>query len=497
VLRVLLRSLAAAAALLVVAGLVWLASAWYSSRLPGTYSVMDYAVEDFGGGSRPAASHEHDRHGEPGGTSVAKLLGPRKAGRIVRFRLTAEHATIKLASGRMIDALTFNGTSPGPELRVHESDLVEVTLVNKDLENGVTIHWHGVDVPSGEDGVAGVTQDAIEPGQTYTYRFRAEQVGTFWYHTHQDSAADVRRGLYGAFVIEPDQPAPAHALDLVLVAHDFDGVQTLNASDGVERRAVAPGTPVRLRLINSDNNPQRFTVGGTRFRVGAIDGTDLNQPGPLDGTTLALAGGGRYDIVFTMPTAPVTVAVAGTAVRLALSNDGQASPAAAKPGPTFDPASYGRPAPTPFDGSSRFDRMFKLVIGKKPGFLNGKPGRQWTINGHIFPRIPMFMVSSGDLVHVTIRNKTGNVHPMHLHGHHVLVLSRNGVPVTGSPWWSDTLDVQAHERYEVAFRADNPGIWMDHCHNLRHAAGGLTMHVGYIGVFTPFRTGTPAHNHPE
>ncbi len=495
--RPLRLSLAAAVSLLTLAALVWLASAWYSSRLPATYSVMDYAVADYGGGSRPVSSHEHDHHGGQSGVSVATLRGPRTGGPIVRFRLTAKHATIRLASGRTIEALTFNGRSPGPELRVHEGDLVEVTLFNKDVEDGVTIHWHGVDVPDAEDGVAGVTQDAVEPGQSYTYRFLASQVGTFWYHTHQDSAEDVKRGLYGAFVIEPTEPVPAHTLDLALVAHVFDGVQTLNASDGVERRVVAPGTPVRLRLINSDNNPQRFTVGGTRFKVVAIDGTDLNEPSPLEGRTLELAGGGRYDIAFTMPVTPVVLAIVDTGVRLALSSDGEASPPAAPAGAIFDPSSYGEPESTPFGASSQFDRTFELVIGTKPGFLNGKPGKQWTINGRIFPRIPVFVVRTGDLVRVTIKNNTSKVHPMHLHGHHILVLSRDGVAVSGSPWWSDTLEVQSHERYEVAFRADNPGIWMDHCHNLRHAAGGLTMHVAYIGYSTPFQTGTPAHNHPE
>ena len=86
---------------------------------------------------------------------------------------------------------------------------------------------------------------------------------------------------------------------------------------------------------------------------------------------------------------------------------------------------------------------------------------------------------------------------MHLHGHHMLVLSRTGSRVSGSPWWTDTLNVESDERYEVAFRADNPGIWMDHCHNLGHAAAGLTMHVAYEGVTTPFQIGGAAHNHPE
>ena len=109
----------------------------------------------------------------------------------------------------------------------------------------------------------------------------------------------------------------------------------------------------------------------------------------------------------------------------------------------------------------------------------------------------MFMVARGDLVRISITTEPARVHPMHLHGHHMLVLSRDGVPVSGSPWWSDTLNVDSGERYDVAFRADNPGIWMDHCHNLFHAAAGLTMHVAYAGVTTPFETGGAAHNHPE
>ena len=103
------------------------------------------------------------------------------------------------------------------------------------------------------------------------------------------------------------------------------------------------------------------------------------------------------------------------------------------------------------------DRRFELTIGRRPGFLDGRPGLQWTINGRIFPHVPVFVVEEGDLVRVTIANDTDAVHPMHLHGHHLLVLSRDGVPVSGSPWWADTLNVEAGERYDVAFRADNPG----------------------------------------
>ena len=498
--RVAQRTLSVIGVVAVGVAVGWIGWLWYSSRLPDTYSVMDYGVLDYGGGTVPGVS-ANTHHHHPGaaglGTSVADLHGP--AGTPDdRFTLTARSARVKLASGKTIDALTFDGTVPGPELRVRQGDLVEVTLGNKDVAAGVTIHWHGVDVPNAEDGVAGVTQDAVLPGQRYTYRFRVSQVGTFWYHTHQTSSKEVARGLFGAFVIEPRHPVTPDGLDLALVGHTFDVFPTLNGNAELARRAVAPGTPVRLRLVNSDSTPERFALEGTPFRVLALDGTDLVGPTPLANETIVVAAGGRADLGFTMPRAPVRLSIDQTNVGLALSASGSASPPAGPTDrPVFDPTTYGHPAPTPFDSHSRFDRRFRLSIGRRPGFLDGKPGLQWTIDGHVYPDIPIFVVRKDDLVEVTIENHTHSVHPMHLHGHHVLVLSRDGRPVSGSPWWPDTLNVEPAESYVVAFRADNPGIWMDHCHNLAHAAAGLTMHVAYANVATPFDIGDVAHNHPE
>jgi FtsP/CotA-like multicopper oxidase with cupredoxin domain len=486
--------LTAAGIAIALGGLGWLAYAWNASRLPGTYDVMDYGRLDYGGGPVPAGHHGH-----AGGHSIslAALRGPQGGKPDASFTLTAKTAEVRLASGAKVDALTFNGQAPGPELRVRQGDLVEVTLRNDDVDAGVSIHWHGVDVPNAEDGVSGVTQDAVLPGGRHVYRFRVEQAGTFWYHTHQDAAEEVERGLFGPLVIVPRRPLARGTLDLALIAHDFEGIATLNSSDRLEHRAVPPGTPVRLRLINSDNAEQLLTVTGTPFKVVAIDGTDLNGPTPVQGKLLRLGGGGRYDIAFTMPETPVEISIPDTAAGLVLSRDGMGTLAAAKPGPDFDPAAYGVPAATTFDASSHYVRHFRFDIGRKPGFLDGKPGNQWTVNGGIYPDVPVFVVQRGDLVRVSIANHTSSIHPMHLHGHHVLVLSRNGNAVSGSPWWVDTLDVAPGDRYEVAFRADNPGLWMDHCHNLRHAAAGLTMHVAYAGVTTPFRVGSSAHNRPE
>jgi FtsP/CotA-like multicopper oxidase with cupredoxin domain len=234
----------------------------------------------------------------------------------VRIRLVAQTAEIRLPSGRTVNALTFDARVPGPELRVHEGDLVEATLVNRNLREGVSIHWHGVDLPNAEDGVSGVTQDKVLPGGSYVYRFRAPYAGTYWYHSHQHSADEVERGLYGALVVLPRRPA--ETTDIVALAHTLNGVPLLNSSDREERRRLPAGTPVRLRLINSADVLHRFGLAGTTFRVVGIDGRDKLGGRVLDGESVAVPAGGRYDLAFRMPQNPVRLGVRGQDVGLVL-----------------------------------------------------------------------------------------------------------------------------------------------------------------------------------
>jgi FtsP/CotA-like multicopper oxidase with cupredoxin domain len=251
--------------------------------------------------------------------------------------------------------------------------------------------------------------------------------------------------------------------------------------------------------VNTNNASERFYIGGTPFRVVAIDGTDVIGPTLVENKSLLIGGGARYDVAFTMPRYSVRLTVDGTQAALGLEADPEDHQVLPGEGATddFDPLGYGRPMRTLLGSTTHFDRTFELKIGRRIGFVKGRPGYHWALNGKLFPDTPMFIVRRGDLVKMRIVNDSGSLHPMHLHGHHLLVLTRDGKRATGSPWWVDTLNVRADEEYEVAFRADNPGIWMDHCHNLPHARDGLTMHVGYEGVTTPFRLGDGPGNHPE
>lgn len=115
--------------------------------------------------------------------------------------LIAKEEKQKLSNGVIVPVWTFNGSSPGPEIRVKKGEKVKVTLKNE-LSAPVSIHWHGYPVPNNMDGIPGVTQDAVEPGKSFTYEFEANVQGTYWYHSHQDSVNQLDRGLYGALIVE-------------------------------------------------------------------------------------------------------------------------------------------------------------------------------------------------------------------------------------------------------------------------------------------------------
>jgi FtsP/CotA-like multicopper oxidase with cupredoxin domain len=436
---------------------------WYDSLVPDTYDMAAMGYADQGGG--PVAEHRHT-----GGLSVADLRGP-TGEPDVRVTLTARKEG---------DRYTLNGATPGPEIRARQRQLIEVTLVNESVPDGVTLHWHGVDVPNGEDGVAGVTQDAVGRGGRHVYRFVAVDAGTYWYHSHQASHEQVRGGLFGALVIGPPGNDP------VVAVHTYWGYRTINGRPGVTPLPSTGGGPVRARVINTDAGPIRVWVSGSSFRVLAIDGRDVHSPDVVTGKAVLVTAGGRVDLEIP------------AGARIDVGGGTAAGSAAATPEPreNIDFLAYGKPAPLNFE-PGRAVRDFDYRIGRRIGFLDGRPGMWWTINGRLFPDVPMFMVNTGDVVRMTVRNVSGEVHPMHLHGHHAVVLSRNGTAATGSPWWIDSLDVADGDTYEIAFVADNPGIWADHCHNLEHVPEGLTAHLAYAGVSTPYRVGGEAGNVPE
>ncbi|MDE8565568.1 multicopper oxidase domain-containing protein, partial [Anoxybacillus rupiensis] len=126
------------------------------------------------------------------------------------------------------------------------------------------------------------------------------------------------------------------------------------------------------------------------------------------------------------------------------------------------------------------DQKYDVEYTMDLGTAMGKDGMVYTINGKTYPETAPVNVKKGDLVKVKlVNNSPKDLHPMHLHGHFFQVLSKNGKPITGSPLIKDTLNLKPGEEYVVAFKADNPGNWMFHCHDLHHASAGMVTEVKY------------------
>lgn len=458
---------------------IWGNQAMVASRLPehspmGGQNQDDHALPDFVFPVKASA------HSMPSTGKLRNVDGPTEPKQETPdrvFSLNAQKTTIPQASGKTVEAWTLNGQYPGPELRMKQGELVEIILLNKDISEGIDIHWHGMQTPA--------SYDRIAIGETSVYRFRAEQTGTYWYHSHQQIPEQIVNGLFGAFVIEPaeDTATGAPIRDLAMIHHkDEKAGATLNGSHTRKIETVPPGTTVRLRFINAENAPVTYLLQGTPFQVVEIDGTEVNEPNLIANQALQPGAGGRYDIQFTMPNRPVLFAPAANQhdKGLLLSPDGSedAVPFLDAELSVFDPARYGSPIALPFDLSSQFDREYQLLIDGQYGFFDGQFERLSTVNGDLLPETRM-MMEEGDLIKLTFVNRSFQDQSMYLHGHHMLILSRDGKKVTGSPWWTDTLQVAPGETYEVAFRANNPGASMEESLTKSETAFGIVIPLVY------------------
>ena len=357
------------ATVVVAAPLAWF---WRASLTPPAYSVTDMGSADYGGGARSDAD-EHAGHGGhhrgPPTRSITELVADPRRPANVRVRLVARQEQLKVG-GRTVAGYTVNGTSPGPRIRVRQGQLVEVRLRNESVAAGVALHWHGVDVPNAMDGVAGVTQDAVPVGGEFVYRFVAEQVGSYWYHSHQVSNPQVAGGLFGSLVVLP-RTGIAQPVEVTALAHTYEGVRTLNGRAGDLRVPAPPGQRVRVRIANTDNAALEVWASAP-FRLLAIDGTDLHKPTPVAGRALTLTAGARGDVEVEVPRSGSPVRLQVSKATAVVVGDGDA-PSPPQPVEELDLLRYGSSAPLGFDPAAA-TRRFDYRIERLPGFVRRAAG---------------------------------------------------------------------------------------------------------------------------
>jgi FtsP/CotA-like multicopper oxidase with cupredoxin domain len=398
--------------------------------------------------------------------------------------------------------------------------------VTNKLPVSTSVHWHGISVPNAEDGVPGLTQDAIKPGESYTYRFVANDVGTYWYHSHQETSTQLPLGLYGTLIVEPKNPQVHYDRDYTVVLHEwyYGGTcqqtcpETLmvNNRDDKISFAANPGESVRLRIVNGGDDFHSPVLVGAPFKVIALDGHDLNEPTLLKDKMLTIGDAQRYDISFVMPPSGAVLLIDANQravpadqhpmVVIGNGSGGSGEPAITYPTnlPEFDFTAYGTPA-APADSSaandtitlnSHFTAQYDMVLDNQLGFYDGGFTMKFMIDGTTYPNIPSIKVNLGDVVRIHMHNEGTIPHTMHLHGHVFTVLAHNGIPLSGSPVRQDTVVVRHGESYDVGFVANNPGLWMLHCHFTAHDTHGMDMMVQYPNIFTPYTIGPASGNNP-
>jgi FtsP/CotA-like multicopper oxidase with cupredoxin domain len=277
------------------------------------------------------------------------------------FTLVAQEVDWELFPGTTVRAWTYNGSMPGPEIRVTEGDLVRVTLKNE-LPVPTVIHWHGIDVPFAMDGVPGLTQDAVPPGGTFVYEFPATNPGTRWYHSHQDAEVQGHLGLYGPMIVEPKTP-PA---------------------------------------------------------------------------------GPKYDREYTYTLSEWSLAL---------------TPAVAKGEASLPRTGPGAPH------SKQMDFDFFLM------------------NGKAHQSIPPVLVKQGERVRIRLINAGSIMHTIHTHGHSFKIVATDGNPVPEvAQLTKDSVTLGPSERVDIELLANNPGIWMFHCHMEHHMSNGMMTTIRYEGV---------------
>jgi manganese oxidase len=232
------------------------------------------------------------------------------------FELTARPVLWKINADTQVTAWTYNGTVPGPLFRVTEGDQVRVVFTNK-LPKPTTIHWHGLPVPNRMDGVPPLTQEAIQPGQTFTYEFEAKPAGTFMYHSHVDTDTQINIGLFGGFVIDPkswEQTKPD--VDVTMVLNEWrviDGVTypampgmgepnffTINGKTfpDIPTVNVKKGQRVRVRFIGAGQFEHPMHLHGMPFTIVATDSYPVPEAAQLTKDVVPVHPGERFDVEF-------------------------------------------------------------------------------------------------------------------------------------------------------------------------------------------------------
>ncbi|MDP9040214.1 MAG: multicopper oxidase domain-containing protein [Acidobacteriota bacterium] len=429
--------------------------------------------------------------------------------------------TVEIAPDRILSTIGYNGSAPGPVLRMKEGKPVTVTVIN-DTDTPELVHWHGLTIPGEVDGVEEEDTPAIGPHASRTYQFTPAPSGSRWYHSHAMAMSDLHKGAYtgqfGFVYIEPAAspaaPSPHYDQELFLALRDWEpffttqmvdtdenddpnapqperpatlntapnGLEVNSTTFSINDRALGAGEPIRVHagqrvlfhfLNASAIENRRLSLGGHTFQVLALDGNPVPAPAAVE--TLFLGAGERICALVEMnnpgnwilgePTDLIRNAGLGVIVEYA--NQHRQAQWIKPKSLLWDYTAFGNKAPSaPYTPpATNIDMIFEKVPGGAGRF------NTFLVNGKPYPHEREFLLHQGRRYRLTLRNRTDDGHPVHLHRHQLELVDVNGKPTSGVI--KDTVVVPFYGRAAVEFTASQPGLSLFHCHIQAHMDFGF------------------------
>ena len=427
--------------------------------------------------------------------------------------------TVELAPDRILSTIGYNGSSPGPVLRMKEGKPISVDVINQ-TDTPELVHWHGFLIPSEVDGVEEEGTPLVPPNGRRRYSFTPSPSGSRWYHSHAMSMADLHKGTYtgqfGFVYIEPASDPGAYDQEHFLALRDWEpfftnqmvdldeaedinapqpekpavlntapnGLEVNSTTYSINDRALGAGEPIRVKpgervlfhfLNASAIENRRIALGGHKFQVIALDGNPVPTPALVE--TLSLGAGERICAVVEMnnpgnwilgaPEDPIRQSGLGVLVEYANQHR---QPQWIKPKSlAWDYTLFAKPAgpsPAPSQPAAQnIDMIFEKVPGGAGKF------NTFLVNGQPYPHADEFVLHQGQRYRLTWRNRTDDAHPLHLHRHQLELVEFNGKAASGLI--KDTIVVPFYGRAAVEFTANQPGLTLFHCHIQAHMDYGF------------------------
>jgi FtsP/CotA-like multicopper oxidase with cupredoxin domain len=416
------------------------------------------------------------------------------------FTLRIGPATVEVAPGKIFKTTGYNGSAPGPVLRMREGKPVSVDIFN-DTDTAELVHWHGLHIPSDVDGSMEEGTPMVPPHGNRRYSFVPAPSGTRWYHTHVGAGRNLKRatytGQFGFLYVEPKTDPDNYDQEAFLALREWSPYMTTGAGDegsmdvgyrlfAINGHALGYGDPIRvkegqrvmLRILNaSATNHRRVGIAGHQFTVVAMDGNRL--PAPKKAAALELGPAERIDAIVEMNQPGVWVfgtvedhdRQAGMGIIIEYAGQKGDPKWIAPGGDIWNYAEFGSGPANPPPAE-----RIPLVFEKK--FAGHRWVDKWAINGKSFPKTDPIRVKANGRYRLVFDNRSDEAHPVHLHRHTFELTKVEGVATSGVR--KDVVVVRPKTQMEVDLVANNPGSTLFHCHQQMHMDYGFMTLMEYV-----------------